>query len=172
MEYEFKLHDTNYHVTIEKKKESLQVGIDDRVHEVDCHPVSANCLSLIIDQKAHLVYIAEEGKRRYISLHGAGYVVEEAEEERLHGAGEPAGSSELRDGLIKTPMPGRIVKVLVSEDQEVEAGQNLVIIESMKMENNIQTPASGVVRKIFVAPGDSARFGESLVQIDLTPADS
>ena len=168
MEYDFTLNDRTYKVFIEKKKEALEVKVEDRIHRVDCHPVSPNCLSLLIDQKAHLVYVAEEGGRKHISLHGHDYVLEEVDERAGREAGGAAGDSALHDGLIKTPMPGRIVKVLVSENDRVESGQNLVIIESMKMENNIKAPADGVVQKVFVSPGDSTRFGETVIQLEIS----
>ena len=64
-------------------------------------------------------------------------------------------------------MPGNIVKVLVQEGDEVQKGQNLVIVESMKMENDMCAPADGVVKKIHVAPGDQTQFGQVLVELEL-----
>ena len=63
-------------------------------------------------------------------------------------------------------MPGRVVSVLVEEGAEVEAGQGLVVLEAMKMENEIQTESAGVVTRVFVAPGQAVEGGDPLFEIE------
>jgi pyruvate carboxylase subunit B len=62
-------------------------------------------------------------------------------------------------------MPGLVVAVPVSEGQAVKAGQGIVILAAMKMENELRAPADGVVRAIRVAPGDAVDQGQALVVI-------
>lgn len=76
-----------------------------------------------------------------------------------------AARSTLGDGLITSPMNGRVLKVLVGEGDRVAAGTALVVVEAMKMENEILASREGFVRKIFVAPGAAVESGEKLAEI-------
>jgi len=68
-------------------------------------------------------------------------------------------------GAIKAPMPGKVVKVLVKEGQEVNQGNDVVIIEAMKMENVFTAPCDGTVESVAVTSGDSVESGTLLVRI-------
>lgn len=69
------------------------------------------------------------------------------------------------DGVVTTGMPGRVVKVLVAEGDAVTAGQGLVILEAMKMENEVRAPRDGVVDRLGVAEGDAVEAGSTLLEI-------
>jgi biotin carboxyl carrier protein len=68
-------------------------------------------------------------------------------------------------GMIKALMPGRIARVLVEQGATVRKGAGLLVLEAMKMENEIQAPADGVVDQIFVKPGDTVEGGADLVHL-------
>ena len=68
-------------------------------------------------------------------------------------------------GVVKALMPGRIVRVLVETGAAVRKGAGLLVLEAMKMENEIQAPADGVVDQIFVKPGDTVEAGGDLVHV-------
>ncbi len=68
-------------------------------------------------------------------------------------------------GAVKALMPGRVVRVLVSKGDTVQRGAGLLILEAMKMENEIQAPIDGVVDEIFVTPGDTVESGADLVNM-------
>jgi pyruvate carboxylase subunit B len=63
-------------------------------------------------------------------------------------------------------MPGRVVTLLLSEGESVEVGQGVVVLEAMKMENEIQAQVAGVVKKIFVEEGQSVEGGDPLFEIE------
>jgi biotin carboxyl carrier protein len=69
------------------------------------------------------------------------------------------------DGRVQAPMPGGIIAVHVHEGDHVTAGQPLVVLESMKMHNEITSPADGVVQRIHSKVGDQVSFGHVLVEI-------
>jgi biotin carboxyl carrier protein len=71
---------------------------------------------------------------------------------------------------IKAPMPGRVVRILVSVGQPVERGQPIAIVEAMKMENELHSPAAGSIKAIHVQQGAAVESGQLLVELDLTPA--
>ena len=71
-----------------------------------------------------------------------------------------------KKGDVTTPMPGRVVKVKVSDGDRVSAGDTVLIVEAMKMENEVHTPIDGVVKKIYVKEGDSVNPDETLIEIE------
>ncbi|ACS34255.1 pyruvate/oxaloacetate carboxyltransferase [Thermococcus gammatolerans] len=74
----------------------------------------------------------------------------------------PASAS---PNTVTAPMPGKILRVLVKEGQEVKAGQGLLVLEAMKMENEIPAPKDGVVKKIYVKEGDAVNTGDPLIEL-------
>ena len=69
-------------------------------------------------------------------------------------------------GSINAPMPGTILQILVAEGDAVSSGQPLMVLEAMKMENNITATAAGTVKAIAVSPGQSVETGQHLLTVD------
>ena len=76
------------------------------------------------------------------------------------------GAASAVAGAVKAPMPGLVVRVLVREGDRVEAGAGLVVVEAMKMENELKAAAAGVVRRVLVEPGASVEKGAVLVELE------
>ena len=88
------------------------------------------------------------------------------ESARMRAAGGVRGkSAEGADGNVLSPMPGKVVKVLVAEGDEVAAGVPVVVVEAMKMENELASTRAGVVQKVHVKPGDAVEGGARLVTV-------
>ncbi|MEB2311303.1 MAG: hypothetical protein OZ921_17195 [Sorangiineae bacterium] len=100
----------------------------------------------------------------YASGHRATLTVESA---RMRAAaavrGARAGGS--TTGAVLSPMPGKIVKLLVAEGAEVAVGTPLVVVEAMKMENELSAERAGIVKEVHVAPGDNVDGGARLITI-------
>lgn len=79
---------------------------------------------------------------------------------------EQTDLGEQNEGSVTALMPGTIFKLLVEEGQEVEAGEVLLILEAMKMENEIKAPISGIVTSLPLAVGTSVQKGEVLAQLE------
>jgi biotin carboxyl carrier protein len=90
-----------------------------------------------------------------------------AESERMRALAAAVGHKGAAAGekTVTSPMPGRVLKVLVAEGDPVEAGTALVVVEAMKMENELTAARSGTVRKVHVAPGQAVESGARLVEI-------
>jgi len=67
---------------------------------------------------------------------------------------------------IVAPMPGRVVRLLVAEQAEVEAGQGIIVVEAMKMQNEIKSPKKGIVKKIVAAAGTAVNAGDVLAIVE------
>ncbi len=70
---------------------------------------------------------------------------------------------------IRSPLPGLIIDVMIKEGDSVKAGQNMIVMEAMKMENQIQAPHDGTVKKVFVNKGDSVAEDDVLVELCRPP---
>ncbi len=141
---------------------ALEVRIDE--HEVDVDVVAlAGQLSVRIDGK--VVDLTTEGQPPELGAIASGhrsYV--RVESERLRAAeAAKRGSLGSAEKLVKSPMPGRIVKLLVAPGDAVEAGQPLLVMEAMKMENEIKAKAAGKVGDLHVAVGDTVEGNAKLV---------
>ena len=69
------------------------------------------------------------------------------------------------DGVLRSPMPGRIISISISVGDTVTRGQPVIVLESMKMENTITSPVDGTVSAVHVATGDSVQHGQTLAEI-------
>ena len=91
----------------------------------------------------------------------------EVQDERTRGAEAPAGKGRGAggSGTVRAPMPGLVVRIEVAEGQQVDAGAGLVVVEAMKMENELRAPRSGKVQTVHVAVGQAVEKGASLVTL-------
>ncbi|MFN6963186.1 MAG: biotin/lipoyl-containing protein [Pyrinomonadaceae bacterium] len=103
--------------------------------------------------------------RRHVRVGGDEYIIELTDPKRLRtkgaGSGADAGTAE-----IKTAMPGKVVRVLVEPGAVVEHGQPVIVVEAMKMQNEMKSPKDGTVRSVNAAEGDTVNAGAVLVVID------
>ena len=161
---------------VEVNGERVEVALDESGVHVDGEPVSAH-LADVEGTPVRIVTIGDEvhrvvarrgaGRGRYtLWIDGFRFEVEALDERtrairELSGAGEgPAGPAPL-----KAPMPGLIVRVNVQPGDQVQAGQGLVVMEAMKMENELRAPAAGTVKAVAVTPGTAVEKGALLVEL-------
>jgi biotin carboxyl carrier protein len=67
---------------------------------------------------------------------------------------------------ITAPMPGKVVRIIAAEGEQVEIGQGILVIEAMKMQNEMRSPKNGVIKRIAVAPGAAVNAGDTLVIVE------
>lgn len=93
------------------------------------------------------------------------YATVESERMRTLTAALGAKSGGPGEGTIVSPMPGRVLKILVKEGDEVIAGHPLIVVEAMKMENELSCARDGKVLKILVTPGQTVESGARLIEV-------
>jgi biotin carboxyl carrier protein len=143
------------------------VSINGKVYEVDFESVSGQPVySMLIDGKSYEAYVSRGEDDWQVLLLGHQYPVrvEDEREKQLQsaGGGKVAGGGEFQ---LKAPMPGLVVSVPVAESQQVEKGQVLVILESMKMQNELKSPRAGKVERIKVKAGETVEQRQVLLTI-------
>jgi len=144
-----------------------QVTVDGKVISVDMQQmVDTTMYSMIIDGKSHDIRL-NEGDGVYLTQIGGEIfevVVEDERTRRLAGlrSGPSAASGE---AIVKASMPGVVVEVLVTEGQEVAKGEVVLILESMKMQNEFKAPRAGRVHLVRVAAGDKVEQNAVMLTI-------
>lgn len=168
MDLQFIIDEKTYKIAVDLKEGQYWINLDNKEYVVDFSYISDNCLSLIVDGKAFTIYFAEANGKKYFSVGGEQFCIQEAKAESVR-AGE-ADSTALKEApTVCSPMPGKVVKIFVKEGDEVEKGQGLVIVEAMKMENEIRSPIKGRVEKVNFKPGDLVDVSQSI--LDIKPED-
>jgi biotin carboxyl carrier protein len=142
----------------------LEVSLAGRPIDVDYLPSGAHFASLLVDGRSFEVgLLASDG----------GYTVffpddtlEVQLQEAARAGAAPARKAALGPARLVAPMPGKVVKVLLAAGGDAALGQGLVVIEAMKMENELRAPRAGRVREIHVSEGQAVETGALLVVID------
>lgn len=143
------------------------VSVNGKLMDVDFENISGQPVySLVIDGKSYEAYVYEGENEVQVLLLGQQYpvTVEDEREKRLKAA---AGRSVAETGefLLKAPMPGLVIMVPVHENQDVAKGEVLVILESMKMQNELKSPRAGKVARIKVKPGETVDQRQALLTV-------
>lgn len=164
MEYEVTVGEHVYIVTIDEKSGVL---LDGEPVDVDFNVIGESGLySLLVNNESFEALVEQADKTWRILLRGDLYEAQVVDE-RSRLLRSRAGSMVPESGevAIKAPMPGLVVAVPVELGDAIEAGDNLVILESMKMENELKAPRAGRVERINVNAGDSVEQNQTLVVI-------
>jgi biotin carboxyl carrier protein len=138
------------------------VTLDGVPLEVDWVRNGPHLASLLVARESHEVGIEERRGRYEVLVRGEAVTVELATAAR----GAPLPSSRASGpARLTAPMPGRVLRVLESPGAEVAAGQGLVVIEAMKMENELKSPCAGRVREVPVREGQAVEAGALLAVV-------
>ncbi len=148
---------------------SLAFLLDQERHEADWAQVAPGVYSILIGGRSYEARVtAQPGNAagetlRAVTVGTRHYRVEVHDPRRRRGASRTAASDGPQE--IRAPMPGKIVKILVSENQEVAQGTGLLVIEAMKMQNELRAPRSGRVERIHISEGMGVETGAHLVRL-------
>ena len=165
MKLEIEIHGHSRQVEIQPAATAGQwmIRIDGQEVEADAHLVRPGVLSLLIEGKSHRIVLDDSLAEPALHLNAQRIAWE---------AGDPRSLKQRRrharaDGpvTLKASMPGRVVRVLVERGESVAAHQAVLVIEAMKMQNELKSPRDGRVAEIRVMPGDTVASGAILAII-------
>ena len=169
MHYAAIINNTEFPIEIsELSPGHYRVVIDGQIHDVDAQFISATTLS-ILENNASQRIETEENPQGGMNLRVHGQIVHlEMLDMRALRLRRAQDATATFDGplTINSPMPGKVVKILVKENQEVNEGDGLLIIEAMKMENELRAPKSGIVKTIQAVEGATVESGAALCIVD------
>ena len=157
-------------VRIRREDGGYEVAVGDRTYHVDALPARPGLYSLRIEGAPavphHEVALRTHKKGVYwvSTAQGAGPV--EVLDPLAHLAAQSVGAGSKRRQRVDAYMPGRVVAVLVQEGDPVTTGQGIVVLEAMKMENEIRAEHDGVISKLHVQPGQAVDTGNPLFEME------
>jgi biotin carboxyl carrier protein len=159
------INDTEYEIDIDHDN---QIRVNGETYEIDFQPLpEGGMVSLLLQQHSFEAAVeAREGNNWEVLIQGELYPVQ-VQDERTYRLAKARGVTTAVTGeaTIKAPMPGLIIAVPVTPGQTVQKGEQIVILESMKMENELRSPRDGLVLRVNAQPGDSVEKDAVLVVI-------
>ena len=151
-------------------EDTYEVTIGDRTYRVEAVAAGHGVSSLRLDGTQYEVAVRPHGAAAdntwWVStVHGAGAVV--VADPLAHLAAQAAGGKVgKRQQKVTAYMPGRVVAILAEEGEAIHAGQGIVVLEAMKMENEIRAESDGILRQVFVRPGQAVEGGDPLFELE------
>jgi acetyl/propionyl-CoA carboxylase alpha subunit len=140
---------------------SIECSIDGRTTSADVRLLEPGVMSLMVAGRQYRCVLDGDG----VVIGGRRYGFELDDPRSLQGRRGTGGGAE-GPRSVKAPMPGRVVRVLVEAGEDVVEGQGVVVIEAMKMQNELKSPKAGRVTRVGVAVGDTVGSGDVLVVVD------
>ncbi|HZV87445.1 MAG TPA: biotin/lipoyl-containing protein [Candidatus Binatus sp.] len=153
-------------VELERAADRWKISLDGQPVNADAVEIAPNTLSLLLDGQSYEVHITPSPDGILKLQTGLQEFTAEVADPRAwrgrrHGALEAEGRQQ-----VVAPMPGKVVRILVEAGDKVEAGQGLLVVEAMKMQNEIRSPKGGTVERLHVKEGQPVNAGDVLAWVE------
>ncbi len=163
MDFSFWLDNKEYRLNLEERVENeILVSLGKKQYRVSVEFISGDEILLNIDGRIHNVIVNSNTLFYSVYVNGRFFKIEKKSVSQI--LGKRGAKTKKRD--IKTSMPGRIVKVFIKEGDKVKEDQAVLVLEAMKMQNEIKSPQSGVITRIGPAAGDYVEAGALLFSVE------
>lgn len=164
MLYDVTINGRNYRVELDRADGRWSCRVDRRDLETDAILVRADVLSLRIDNAAYEIKLERFANDLRLWVGSMPFAVDIRDPRSLRGRARAVDDHGPKK--ITAAMPGKVVRLLVREGDEVESGRGIAVVEAMKMQNELKSPKKGIVRKFLVDEGDTVNAGEVLAIVD------
>lgn len=156
------LNNEKQDVEINRDGEKVFAKIGGREYELETSEVEPNVYLFKYKNQIYQIYAAPNG---IVNIGNHQLEIKTIDPKRMRGS---ESADEDADGIveIKTAMPGKIVRILVEEGAEIKHGEGVIVVEAMKMQNEMKSPKDGIVKEIRVKEGETVNAGEVLVIIE------
>jgi biotin carboxyl carrier protein len=165
MIYEVTIAEKVYRVELVRTEQEWKCKLDGRELPLDVVSAQDGMLSLLLQGKSYEVKQETVGAESNVIVGQERFSVS-VRDPRSFRSRRRSGASEQGVMKIKAPMPGKVVRILAPAGSQVEIGQSVVVIEAMKMQNELKAPKTGVVKKISVAEGAAVEAGQALAEVE------
>lgn len=153
-------------VSLRNEDGKLFADVSGREYELSAAEPEPGVRHFKLGDSVHEFTVLESGEGKYsVTTSGDEFSVRVADPRKLGAAAVSAAEA---DGVaeIRTQMPGKVVRVLVAEGDEVASGDGIIVVEAMKMQNEMRSPKEGQVRRLACAEGDTVNAGDLLAEIE------
>jgi biotin carboxyl carrier protein len=165
MIYEVTIAEKVYRVELVRTEQEWKCKLDGRELPLDVVSAQDGMLSLLLQGKSYEVKQETVGAESNVVV-GQERFSASVRDPRSFRSRRRSGASEQGVMKIKAPMPGKVVRILALVGSQVEIGQSVVVIEAMKMQNELKAPKTGVVKKINVEEGAAVEAGQALAEVE------
>ena len=162
------LNNEKHEIALEQTGEKVFAGIDDRTYELEVSEPEPNVYLFKHNGKIFEVFVSPNEKSNEafrVNIANHYFEIKITDPKRLRGTNAETGEIE---GIaeIKTAMPGKIVRVLVEQGAEVRTGDGIIVVEAMKMQNEMKSPKDGVIKEIRFSEGATVNADDVLAVIE------
>jgi biotin carboxyl carrier protein len=155
----------DHRLELERVDAAWRCQLDGREVQMDAVLARRDVLSVLIGGKAYEIKRECTATDMHLWVGDVRYAVELRDPRSLRSRKGAAADGKGPRKLL-APMPGKVVRVLIREEQPVEAGQSILVVEAMKMQNEIKSPKSGTVKQIVAAEGTNVNAGDVLAIVE------
>ena len=156
------LNSEKHQLEIKRDGEKVFASVDDRHYELEASEVEPDVYLFKFNHQIYQIYVSPNG---IANVGNRQFEIGISDPKRLRGsskAGEQAGGA----AEVKTAMPGKVVRILVEQGMEVKQGDGIMVVEAMKMQNEMKAPKDGVVKEIRALTGATVNAGDILAVIE------
>ena len=166
MKFDIRIGDKTRIVELERNADRWRIALDGQPLDADAVQITPNNFSILLRGQSHEVRVTPSPNgtltlQTNLEEFTAEVIDSRAWGGRRHSALEAEGRQQ-----VVAPMPGKVVRLLVKTGDTVEAGQGLLVVEAMKMQNEIRSPKSGVVERLLAQEGQPVNAGEILAWVE------
>ena len=162
MKLQAELGGEKHEIEITRDGSKVFARVDEREYELEASEVEPNVYLFKYNNRVFELYVAPNG---IVNTGDHQLEIAVSDPKRLRGsAGASAGAEGIAE--IKTAMPGKLVRILVAEGAEIKQGDAVLVVEAMKMQNEMKSPKDGVVKEIRFAEGATVNAGDILAVIE------
>lgn len=165
MTYEVLIDGKSHRLELARSEDSWECTLDGRAIPLDAVLARPDVLSILIDGKAYEV----KRERTAVDMHlwvGPVRYAAELRDPRSFRSRKAANGDEQGARKLIAAMPGKVVRVLTEQGAAVEAGQGVLVVEAMKMQNELKSPKKGIVQRILAAEGAAVNAGDVLAIVE------
>jgi biotin carboxyl carrier protein len=165
MLFDVNIEGEKHHLELKRVAGQWHCTLDGRQVELDAVLARRDVISLLLNGKAYEIKRERAATDTHLWVGPVRYAAEVMDPRSLRSRKAAAG---LEHGPMKlvAPMPGKVVRVLVPEKAGVEAGQGVLVVEAMKMQNELKSPRKGVVQRILATEGAAVNAGDVLAVVE------
>jgi len=164
MLYDVTIDGKNYRLQLTRAEGRWSCCLDGRKVEVDAIVARPDVLSLRIGNKAYEIKSERVGNDLHLWVGSVRFAVEVRDPRSLRGRARDADDHGPKK--VVAPMPGKVVRLLAHEGDEVEPGAGVAVVEAMKMQNEIKSPKKGTIQQILVNEGAAVNAGDVLAIVE------
>ena len=168
MKLNTELNGEKHAVTLEQKDGKVFAEIDGRAYELEVSEPESNVYLFKQDGRIFEIFVSPNEKPNEpfkVSIANHNLEIKISDPKRLRGSG--AGSGEIEGAAeLRTAMPGKVVRVLIEQGAAVQTGDGIIVVEAMKMQNEMKSPKDGVIKEIRFSEGATVNAGDVLAVIE------